>query len=150
VKTSGRVVGLLVLSTLPGLGGIGAARENSANKVALSLNAGESYVIEGLSRRAPVGIKVVANANALVVNADTPGKLLLLATEAGRWEIEGERADGRAVTYEVTVRSVAQPFSNPLAPGKISLKQKTAYEIGTGDWSSDLCSSDLRTIEIKP
>ena len=22
-------------------------------------------------------------------------------------------------------------------------KQKTAYEIGTGDWSSDVCSSDL-------
>ena len=24
-------------------------------------------------------------------------------------------------------------------------KQKTAYEIGTGDWSSDVCSSDLTT-----
>ena len=24
-------------------------------------------------------------------------------------------------------------------------KQKTAYEIGTGDWSSDVCSSDLHT-----
>ena len=23
-------------------------------------------------------------------------------------------------------------------------KQKTAYEIGTGDWSSDVCSSDLK------
>ena len=26
-------------------------------------------------------------------------------------------------------------------------KQKTAYEIGTGDWSSDVCSSDLRERE---
>ena len=25
-------------------------------------------------------------------------------------------------------------------------KQKTAYEIGTGDWSSDVCSSDLTDI----
>ena len=25
-------------------------------------------------------------------------------------------------------------------------KQKTAYEIGTGDWSSDVCSSDLYRI----
>ena len=25
-------------------------------------------------------------------------------------------------------------------------KQKTAYEIGTGDWSSDVCSSDLHKI----
>ncbi len=24
-------------------------------------------------------------------------------------------------------------------------KQKTAYEIGTGDWSSDVCSSDLNS-----
>ena len=25
-------------------------------------------------------------------------------------------------------------------------KQKTAYEIGTGDWSSDVCSSDLLVV----
>ena len=25
-------------------------------------------------------------------------------------------------------------------------KQKTAYEIGTGDWSSDVCSSDLAIV----
>ena len=25
-------------------------------------------------------------------------------------------------------------------------KQKTAYEIGTGDWSSDVCSSDLNNL----
>ena len=27
-------------------------------------------------------------------------------------------------------------------------KQKTAYEIGTGDWSSDVCSSDLAAARI--
>ena len=27
-------------------------------------------------------------------------------------------------------------------------KQKTAYEIGTGDWSSDVCSSDLKFANI--
>ena len=26
-------------------------------------------------------------------------------------------------------------------------KQKTAYEIGTGDWSSDVCSSDLEILK---
>ena len=26
-------------------------------------------------------------------------------------------------------------------------KQKTAYEIGTGDWSSDVCSSDLKLFD---
>ena len=28
-------------------------------------------------------------------------------------------------------------------------KQKTAYEIGTGDWSSDVCSSDLTISRIE-
>ena len=27
-------------------------------------------------------------------------------------------------------------------------KQKTAYEIGTGDWSSDVCSSDLMQAQV--
>ena len=27
-------------------------------------------------------------------------------------------------------------------------KQKTAYEIGTGDWSSDVCSSDLAPYDV--
>ena len=28
-------------------------------------------------------------------------------------------------------------------------KQKTAYEIGTGDWSSDVCSSDLPRFSLR-
>ena len=28
------------------------------------------------------------------------------------------------------------------------IKQKTAYEIGTGDWSSDVCSSDLDILKV--
>ena len=28
-------------------------------------------------------------------------------------------------------------------------KQKTAYEFGTGDWSSDVCSSDLGAAATK-
>ena len=30
---------------------------------------------------------------------------------------------------------------------KIFFKQKTAYEIVTGDWSSDVCSSDLEGLD---
>src|SRR5216110_244139 len=29
-------------------------------------------------------------------------------------------------------------------------KQKTAYEIGSRDWSSDVCSSDLRHHRLRP
>src|SRR3546814_20376810 len=28
-------------------------------------------------------------------------------------------------------------------------KQKTAYELRISDWSSDVCSSDLRTVELR-
>ena len=31
---------------------------------------------------------------------------------------------------------------------KIFFKQKTAYEIVTGDWSSDVCSSDLEEFQM--
>ena len=34
--------------------------------------------------------------------------------------------------------------------GVFFFKQKTAYEIGTGDWSSDVCSSDLNQLIIRP
>ena len=30
----------------------------------------------------------------------------------------------------------------------VFFKQKTAYEIASGDWSSDVCSSDLTTDEL--
>ena len=32
--------------------------------------------------------------------------------------------------------------------GVFFFKQKTAYEIGTGDWSSDVCSSDLEITKL--
>ena len=34
-------------------------------------------------------------------------------------------------------------LSNTRMPNFLFFKQKTAYEGGTGDWSSDVCSSDL-------
>ena len=32
--------------------------------------------------------------------------------------------------------------------GIFFFKQKTAYEVGTGDWSSDVCSSDLPALPV--
>ena len=32
----------------------------------------------------------------------------------------------------------------------VDFKQKTAYEIMSGDWSSDVCSSDLREQDWQP
>src|SRR5213082_1374349 len=42
------------------------------------------------------------------------------------------------------VSSCTRP--SPPSPAFFFFKQKTAYEIVSGDWSSDVCSSDLRVM----
>jgi hypothetical protein len=95
------------------------AQESSGKKIDVRIDAGETYVIDQLSRNTPARIKVINNPNALVVNRGIPGELMLVGAEAGCWEIAAEQANGESVTYDVTVTSIARPFSNPLAPGKL-------------------------------
>src|SRR6056300_540307 len=53
------------------------------------------------------------------------------------------------ITFEVVMRYV---FCLSTNWGFFFFKQKTAYEISEGDWSSDVCSSDLnrRTQDENP
>jgi hypothetical protein len=95
------------------------AQENPGKNIDVRIDAGETYVIDQLSRNTPAHIKVINNPNALVVNRGIPGELMLVGAEAGCWEIDVEQASGESVTYDVTVTSIARPFSNPLAPGKL-------------------------------
>jgi hypothetical protein len=95
------------------------AQESSGKKIDVRIDAGETYVIDQLSRNTPARIKVINNPNALVVNRGIPGELMLVGAEAGCWEIAAEQTNGESVTYDVTVTSIARPFSKPLAPGKL-------------------------------
>ena len=59
--------------------------------------------------------------------------------------------DSLNITLSVLINYTLQALSSHLFVEIIIMiiifffffKQKTAYEIGTGDWSSDVCSSDL-------
>src|SRR5579885_94604 len=92
--------------------GAGAADD----AVPVSLNAGETYVIKDLSKSATPGIKVLDNPHALVIHTDAPGEMVLLGAEAGEWQITTTNNDGGAVTYDVEVHAVANPFTHPLKP----------------------------------
>jgi hypothetical protein len=122
------------------------------NTLGLRLNAGETYVIDGLKRGATVGIKIVNNHNALVVNSQMPGSIVLVGAEEGKWAITVERSDGHKVTYQVTVVSVGRPFSDPLTPGRIPSVTGSAIP---GGFSSEPKAerpniSAPKTIEVNP
>ena len=54
------------------------------------------------------------------------------------------------VGLEPTTPALSRRCSNQLSyrPKSVTFKQKTAYEMAIGDWSSDVCSSDLDWGEV--
>jgi Flp pilus assembly secretin CpaC len=103
--------------TLAGGGGARADSGKPAEPISLTLQAGESYVINNLAPASTPAIKVIKNPHALVLHGEVPGKLVLLGAESGRWTVSVTRNDGETVSYDVLVKSVATPGA-PLAPGK--------------------------------
>src|ERR1044071_1686129 len=58
-------------------------------------------------------------------------------------------ARGAAQPAVLLTRSVStQPDPEPTRSLFFFFKQKTAYEISTRDWSSDVCSSDLPLVQL--
>jgi hypothetical protein len=94
-------------------------KQASDEVVELRLVAGETFQIDGLKKGAPVHLSKINNRNALVLNQQMPGQIVRVGAEEGNWTISVEMADGRRVTYRITVVSVGRPFSDPLAPGRL-------------------------------
>ncbi len=90
---------------------------HAATVVALSLNAGESYVIDDVALDATPAVNVRNNARALYVYTDKPGKVTLLGVEPGNWTVTVPLRDGRRVAYDVAVRSRID-IQHPLRPGE--------------------------------
>jgi pilus assembly protein CpaC len=110
---------LLLALTLTSAAVVHAADDVSARKVIfVTLNAGESYVINNVSDGTTPAVHVLNNPNALIVSSDKPGEVVLVAAAAGQWAIDVTAADGQALRYKVSVNAIATPFTNPLAPGK--------------------------------
>ncbi len=96
-----------------------AATAHHAEKrrvISVTLNKGETYTISGLAQGAKTYSKPGKNPNALSVQPQPSGDIVLLGTEAGRWKIDATLADGEKVTYDVKVKAEAPPI-NSLEPG---------------------------------
>ena len=108
--------------------GLAFAADNPPTIMALSLNAGETYVINNVSPGATPQVKVITNPNALVIHNEEPGKVTLLGAAAGEWTVGVKLADGTAVNYDVTVSAVGN-INNINHPG-------TAPAVITGSGAS--------------
>src|SRR5579864_715782 len=109
-------LGLLILSVGFVSASDGTASKDAAAKtarqVSVTLNAGETYVIKGLSRGDTPAVRVRENPNALVVRSEVPGQLALRAASAGAWAIDVKDDAGESVTYKVVVKAPANPLAS--------------------------------------
>lgn len=84
--------------------------------IPITINKGETYTITGLEKGAATASKPGKNPNALTVQPQPSGDIVLLGTEGGRWKIKATLADGEKVVYDVKVKAGAPPI-NSLDPG---------------------------------
>ncbi len=83
----------------------------------VSMNAGETYVINDIKPGTKPLFKVERNPNAFVTYDSPPGKLTMLSAEAGRWIVTVTNNSDREVSYDVNAFRVAKDGA-PLTPGK--------------------------------
>lgn len=93
-----------------------AAPAKKRRVIAISVEKGGIYTITGLKKGAAVETKTVSNSNAMSVQPQPSGDLVLLGTEAGRSKIDATLANGEPVTYDVTINAATPPI-NSLQPG---------------------------------
>jgi pilus assembly protein CpaC len=84
--------------------------------VPVSMNAGETYVINDIKPGTKPSFKVEQNQNAFVSYDSPPGKLTMLSAGAGRWIVTVTNNSDREVSYDVNAFGVAKAGA-PLAPG---------------------------------
>jgi hypothetical protein len=84
--------------------------------IPVTINNGETYVVNDVSESAKVGIKAVANPNALIVRSDAPGQIVLYGADTGSFNLNVTLASGEKVTYKVSVKALAPPQGD-LTPG---------------------------------
>jgi pilus assembly protein CpaC len=90
--------------------GVGLAADSPDQQMSLTLNAGESYVIDNVSPGEAPSVSVIDNPHALVVHNEEPGKVVLLGAETGHWEIKVKLASGTTADYDVTVKKIADAY----------------------------------------
>jgi len=74
---------LLLFSAVPGR----SETTDGAEWVQVSINAGETYLIENIKLGTKPEFRIAENPNAFLSYDTAPGKLTMLGTEAGRWVV---------------------------------------------------------------
>ncbi len=109
---AGFLVGAAVsLATAPPL-----RADSLVESQSISLNAGQARLINHLKIGSTPSIRVIENPHAMVIHGETPGQLLVLGAERGKWEVTVTRDDGVEVAYLVDVSAIADS-ARPLDPG---------------------------------
>jgi Flp pilus assembly secretin CpaC len=85
--------------------------------IPVSLNAGQTYVIDNIKSGTVPSIRVADNPNAFVSYNSPPGKLTMLSAAAGRWIVTVTNTSDNVVSYDVNSFASATPNA-PLKPGK--------------------------------
>ncbi len=96
----------------------------------LSMAAGETRTIDDLNPAVAPSIKVITNPHAIVMNHESPNKLVLVGAEEGNWEISVRRLDGEDVTYNVAVSGI-KDWNHPLKPDKYPADGASAARAST-------------------
>jgi Flp pilus assembly secretin CpaC len=89
---------------------------DGAEWVPVSINAGETYVIENIKLGTKPAFRIAENPNAFLSYETAPGKLTMLGAEAGRWVVTVTNTSDRTVSYDLNAFAVAKPGA-PLSPG---------------------------------
>jgi pilus assembly protein CpaC len=126
---------LAAMSLLLFQSGTVLAADSPEQQMSLTINAGESYVIDNVSPGAAPSVSVIDNPHALVVHDEEPGKVVLLGAEAGHWEVRVKLANGTTADYDVQVKALADaydinhPASSPPAIGDSGKKAAIAAPV---------------------
>src|SRR6202158_5469523 len=86
--------------------------------VPVSINAGETYLIENIKLGTKPEFRIAQNPNAFLSYETAPGKLTMLGTEAGRWVVTVINTSDQKVSYDLNAFAVAKPGA-PLSPGNL-------------------------------
>lgn len=94
-----------------------AQAKDATDWIPVSMNAGETYVINDIKPGTKPSFHVARNPNAFVSYDSPPGKLTILSAEAGCWIVTVTNSSDRVVSYDLNSFAAAKPGA-PLTPGK--------------------------------
>src|SRR5580700_8097974 len=109
--------------------------------VPVSMNAGETYVIDDIKPGTKPSFRVEQNPNAFVSYDSPPGKLTMLSAAAGRWIVTVTNSSDREISYDLNAFAAAKagaPLTPGTAPRSISDEGLGARSGGAGPSTSTL------------